>query len=125
MKPTKIQNYRGIRDAFLVTVLEGNGTPENPYQEVDYVISQKLHGSEWRFETIGKIVSLSEEEKEADESADSLQKLLEEKDLQYYVGTTDEDNEDAEIEDIYQSKRIISLDTLTLEELYDEEDEDY
>ena len=58
-----------------------------------------------------------------DSAEETLEKILENKDALYYK--VEEDDEEEEIEDIYQSKRIISLDTLTLEELYDEEDEDY
>lgn len=56
-------NYRGIRPANLVTVLEGNGTPERPYQNVTYVLAyQDVEGLE-RLVTLGKLVPLTEEER--------------------------------------------------------------
>lgn len=63
MPKIKIQNYRGIRDALLVQVLEGNGSVERPYETVDYVVSQELVDGEWRFETIGRVVPLTEDER--------------------------------------------------------------
>ena len=38
-KPNKHNqlNFRGIKNVTLVTVLEGEGTEENPYQEVEYI----------------------------------------------------------------------------------------
>ncbi len=59
MKKT-IQNYRGVRPAQLVSVLEGEGVPESPYQIVEYVLLAKTDGT---YITHGKIVPLTEEER--------------------------------------------------------------
>ncbi len=34
----KKANYRGIRPASVITVLEGEGTNNSPYEEVHYVV---------------------------------------------------------------------------------------
>ena len=59
----KIQNYRGIKPANTLCVLEGNGTEESPYQNVIYVIVYEMVGGMERLVTIGKVVPLTEEEK--------------------------------------------------------------
>jgi len=33
-----MKNYRGCRQVWLVNVLEGNGTQESPYKEVEYLV---------------------------------------------------------------------------------------
>lgn len=58
-----IQNYRGVRPAEIITVIEGNGTKEAPFQTVRYVITFTSVGGVNRMETIGKIVDLTEEER--------------------------------------------------------------
>lgn len=56
----KIKNYRGVRQATIVIVLEGNGTENSPYEEVRYVIAI---GDDGVARTIGKIIDLQEDEK--------------------------------------------------------------
>ena len=58
-------NYRGIKPAEIITVLEGEGTRESPYTVVQYVVSyQQVSGFD-RMYTVGKIVELTEKEKES------------------------------------------------------------
>lgn len=54
-------NYRGIKQATLLAVVEGDGTNENPYKIVEYVVGFK--GG--KVQTLGKLVQLSVEEQEA------------------------------------------------------------
>jgi len=44
--------FRGVRTVTLVTVLEGDGTVESPFSEIDYV----LHGTA----VLGKVVQVPE-----------------------------------------------------------------
>lgn len=39
------KNMRGIRDGFIVTVLEGKGTDDNRYRKVNYVYTYTNDGS--------------------------------------------------------------------------------
>lgn len=57
------QNYRGVKPAHIVVVLEGNGTKEHPWKEEQYVIAYENYGGISRLTTIGKIIPLTEEEK--------------------------------------------------------------
>jgi len=36
-------NFRGIKKVIMIMVLEGNGTPENPYREVKYFYDLEEH----------------------------------------------------------------------------------
>lgn len=63
MEKKKIQNYRGIRPAEIVVVLEGNGTTEYPYEEVKYVVEFEHVAGIRRMRTLGKVVNLTEEER--------------------------------------------------------------
>ena len=56
----KIQNYRGVQQATIVNVKEGDGTHEDPARVTKYVIS--FDGLDGRYVTVGKIVPLTEEE---------------------------------------------------------------
>ena len=54
----KTIRYRGVRPAEIITVLEGDGTPEEPFTEVEYVIAYvEMHGFV-RSKTLGKIVPI-------------------------------------------------------------------
>ncbi len=55
-----MSNYRGVKKAHIVRVLEGKGTEENPYVIVEYVLAVRKDGT---LESYGKIVSLTQEEK--------------------------------------------------------------
>ena len=59
----KPQNYRGIKPVELVLVLEGDGTKENPYREVNYVVEHVQIMNSYRMRTIGKVIPLTAEEK--------------------------------------------------------------
>lgn len=59
----KIQNYRGVRPAMLICVLEGDGTAENPYKEVQYAATISWEDGIDRPVTLGKLVPLTDEEK--------------------------------------------------------------
>lgn len=61
----EVNNYRGTQPAILVNVLEGEGTPESPNQIVQYVLSIQDVAGIGRPVTIGKVVELTKEEKEA------------------------------------------------------------
>lgn len=63
MKKEKIMKYRGVIPATIVHILEGDGTPDFPYEEVKYVIVFENVGGVQRQATIGKIVALTDEEK--------------------------------------------------------------
>lgn len=52
-------NYRGVKPATLVKVLEGKGTKDSPYQEVDYVIVYENIEGIVRQVTVGKVVPFS------------------------------------------------------------------
>lgn len=54
------KKYRGVKPATLVTVLEGKGTEEDPYQEVNYVITTEQICGLTRQVTLGKVVALEE-----------------------------------------------------------------
>lgn len=56
-------NYRGVRPATIIRILEGNGTEKNPYKNDDYVIQFEMINGIQRQITIGKITPLTEEEK--------------------------------------------------------------
>jgi hypothetical protein len=51
-------NYRGIKPASIVTVLEGNGTEDSPFTEVLYVIIMQDVRGLIRPVTIGKVTEL-------------------------------------------------------------------
>ena len=53
-KKPVFKNYRGVKIAYIVTVLEGNGTEEYPFEEVRYVFDTDELG----IKTIGKITPL-------------------------------------------------------------------
>lgn len=53
-------NYRGIKPAHIVTVLEGKGTEESPYMNQRYVLEWANDGG---LKTAGKLVELTEEER--------------------------------------------------------------
>ena len=55
MEKKLIQNYRGMREATLIAIKEGDGTEEHPAQIVEYVICDGM--------TVGKVQNLSEEER--------------------------------------------------------------
>ena len=55
--------YKGIRPASIVTVSEGNGTEENPYQYVQYVVTMESVCGLSRPITLGKLQELTAEEK--------------------------------------------------------------
>ena len=59
----KIQNYRGIKPAEIIVILEGDGTPENPSYEAQYVVVFETVGGLSRMKTIGKVIPLTEEER--------------------------------------------------------------
>ena len=52
-------NYKGVRPATLVKVLEGDGSVEHPFEQVDYVIVNELEGGRTRPVTIGKVISVN------------------------------------------------------------------
>lgn len=54
----KTQNYRGVKPATLVKVLEGDGTIKDPYTEVNYVIVYEYVENEIRQITLGKVVEI-------------------------------------------------------------------
>lgn len=54
-----IQRYGGVRTGIVVNVMEGDGK-DSPYERVDYVLLLRDDGS---YETRGRIVPLTEEEK--------------------------------------------------------------
>lgn len=56
----KIQNYRGVQQATIVNVKEGDGTREDPAIVTKYVIL--FDGLAGRDITVGKIVPLTDEE---------------------------------------------------------------
>ena len=53
-------NYRGIRPASLITVLEGDGTEEAPFTKVSYVIVMEQKCGTVRPVTIGMVAPLTE-----------------------------------------------------------------
>lgn len=53
-------NYRGVKQAYLVGVLDGKGTEKEPFSVIDYVICKRLDGT---MVSYGKVVPLSEEER--------------------------------------------------------------
>lgn len=63
MEKRLIHNYRGVRPATLVSIKEGDGTPENPAHIVDYVTVFEEVAGLMRERTLGKVVPLTEEEK--------------------------------------------------------------
>ena len=54
----KITNYRGIKPASIVTVLEGKGTEDSPFTEVMYVVAMEDVQGFIRPITIGKITAI-------------------------------------------------------------------
>lgn len=54
-------NYRGIKIAHIICIIEGEGTVEQPMEQVDYVVSYADNGD---LVTLGKIVPLSKEERD-------------------------------------------------------------
>ncbi len=63
MKEKCYPKYRGIRPAEIVEVLEGDGTKENPYYIVSYVLEyQSINGFK-RLTTAGKLAKLTDEER--------------------------------------------------------------
>lgn len=54
----KTIRYRGVRPAEIITVLEGDGTPEEPFTEVEYVIGYVEINGLFRTKTLGKIVPI-------------------------------------------------------------------
>ena len=60
---SKGTNYKGVRPAEIVAVLEGDGTQENPYRQTDYVLEHVVVDGFTRMITAGKIVPLTEEER--------------------------------------------------------------
>ena len=60
MKQNLEGNYRGIRPANIVTVLEGKGTEESPYRNVEYVVAYENISGFSRMVTVGKIIPISE-----------------------------------------------------------------
>ena len=48
--------YKGVRPAEIITVLEGDGTPEDPFTEVQYVIGYVEVNGLFRTKTLGKII---------------------------------------------------------------------
>lgn len=63
MEKKQTSNYRGIRPAMLVNVLEGNGTVDAPYHKVEYVIVYQEINGIVRQITLGKVAYLTDEEK--------------------------------------------------------------
>lgn len=61
----KLNNYRGIAPAYVVVVLEGDGSTERPYENVRYVLGHARVGGLDRLVTLGKITKLTENEKAA------------------------------------------------------------
>lgn len=57
----KPQNYRGVRPATLVSVIEGDGK-DVPFHTVDYVVVFDVGDGIQRQITLGKVVPLTEEE---------------------------------------------------------------
>ncbi len=53
-------HYRGVKNAHLVGVLEGDGTEENPHIIVDYVLGVRNDGV---LVTLGKLQPLTDKEK--------------------------------------------------------------
>ena len=58
-----IQNYRGIKPAEIITVLEGDGE-KIPFDTTQYVIGYENVAGITRMITLGKLVPLTEEEKD-------------------------------------------------------------
>lgn len=52
----KKDNYKGVKPAEVVTVLEGDGSIEFPYTEVQYVLGYQDFNGFTRMVTLGKIV---------------------------------------------------------------------
>lgn len=55
------QNYRGVRIAHVISVKEGNGTPENPSKIVEYVLLPKENGM---LVSVGILVPLTLEQRQ-------------------------------------------------------------
>ena len=58
-------NYRGIKPASVVVVLEGEGTQASPYKEEQYVVEFQNIAGLPRQITVGKIVPLTTEERDS------------------------------------------------------------
>lgn len=59
MEPMKKKpNYRGVKEAYLIIVLEGDGTEKAPFENVEYVLTADQYG----LKTIGKVVPLKDDE---------------------------------------------------------------
>lgn len=56
-------NYKGIKPANIVTVLEGNGTKDEPFKNVKYILEYIDTIAGIRLVTTGKLVELTEDEK--------------------------------------------------------------
>ncbi len=54
----KNASYKGVRPALIVSVLEGSGTPEDPFHSVDYVIVNKDFAGFTRPYTLGRVEPL-------------------------------------------------------------------
>lgn len=63
MEKKQIQNYRGIKPAELVYVLEGDGSEGNPFKNEAYVVVWTNIDSVTRMKTLGKVAELTEEER--------------------------------------------------------------
>lgn len=59
----KLNNYRGVYPANIVTILEGDGTPGHSYENVRYVLGYKNTEAGIRLTTLGKMIDLTEEDK--------------------------------------------------------------
>lgn len=57
----KIIKYRGVKTAFLVGVVEGDGTSDNPMNLTEYVLAVSKSGV---MTTLGKVVPLDENERQ-------------------------------------------------------------
>ena len=52
-------NFRGVEKVLMISVLEGDGTEENPYEIRKYIVSNDMNNTV----IAGKVEKLSEEEK--------------------------------------------------------------
>lgn len=57
----EIQRYRGVRLAHVITICEGEGTPDSISRLVDYVLLPSTGGN---LVSYGKVIPLTQEEKD-------------------------------------------------------------
>ena len=59
MEKRLIQNYRGVRNILVVSILEGDGK-DRPYEIVEYALYPETSG---KYRSYGKVIPLTPEEK--------------------------------------------------------------